>query len=121
MSYDAESLRETPGLSVHTGFPNPATDTSLRTLDLNKILIANSASTYLFRVRGSDWESTGIFDGDVAIVDRALDPHKNDVVIWWDESHTQFSISTYKNMPKEATLWGVITSTIHQFRKVIQS
>ena len=119
MSYNAESLRETEGVSVHSGFPNPATDTSLRTLDLNKILVAHSASTYFFRVRGRDWEDSGIFDGDVAIVDRALDPRPADVVLWWGGTHGQFSVSTYKRMPSDAALWGVITSTIHQFRKVI--
>lgn len=118
MSYDADSLRETEGVSVHTGFPNPATDTSLRTLDLNKILIAHSASTYLFRVRGNNWESAGVFDGDVAIVDRAFDPRKADVVLWWDDVRGEYSISQYGTLPAGVIVWGVITSTIHQFRKV---
>jgi SOS-response transcriptional repressor LexA len=119
MSYNADSLRATEGVSVHTGFPNPATDASLRTLDLNKILVAHSASTYFFRVRGQEWEAVGVFDGDVAIVDRALDPRQADVVLWWDGARAEFSVSTYKHMPRYAALWGVITSTIHQFRKVI--
>ncbi|MEK7153394.1 MAG: S24 family peptidase [Patescibacteria group bacterium] len=105
------------GVSVHTGFPNPAADTSLRSLDLNKLLIVHGASTYFFRVRGNEWESIGVFDGDLAIVDRALDPRKPDVVIWWNDSPDEFRISTYKDMAKGATVWGIITSTIHQFHK----
>jgi len=118
MTYDPNSLREQQGVSVHTGFPNPATDASLHTIDLNKILIAHTASTYLFRVRGHEWEGIGVFDGDVALVDRGLDARQTDIVIWWDNSPDEFKISTYATVGRGATVWGVITATIHQFRKV---
>lgn len=104
------------GVSVHTGFPNPATDMSLRSLDLNRLLISHGASTYFFRVEGSEWETSGIFAGDIAIVDRALDPRASDVVIWWNEGGEQFAISKYTKVPEQATVWGVITSTIHRLR-----
>ena len=105
------------GVSVHTGFPNPATDTSLRSLDLNRLLIRHSASTYLFRVQGSEWQTSGIFDDDVAIIDRSLDPRRSDMVLWWNKDSDEFSISTHKLVPEDALVWGIITATIHQFRK----
>jgi len=104
------------GVSVHTGFPNPAIDGRLSGLDLNQLLIQHAASTYMFRVRGSEWEDSGVFDGDIAVVDRALDPRKTDVVLWWAGQAGEFCISKYNTMPQGATLWGVITATIHQFR-----
>jgi len=110
--------KEDQGISVHTGFPNPATDASLRSLDLNKLLIAHSASTYLFRVRGNEWEQAGVFDGDIAIVDRALSPRKADTVIWWNEHQESFAISAYHTIPAGATVWGVVTATIHEHRKI---
>lgn len=103
------------GVSVHTGFPNPATDARLHTLDFNQLLIRHTASTYMFRIEGNEWEEIGVHGGDIAVVDRALDPRKTDVVIWWNETEGEFSISHYPAMPKEASLWGVITATIHQF------
>jgi SOS-response transcriptional repressor LexA len=106
------------GISIHTGFPNPAADTSLRSLDLNQLLIQHSASTYFFRIRGNEWETTGIFDGDIAIIDRAVDIRKNDTVIWWNNDSTEFSISVKHAVPPDATVWGVITATIHQLRVV---
>ncbi|HEY5667596.1 MAG TPA: hypothetical protein VIR03_00360 [Candidatus Saccharimonadales bacterium] len=118
MSYEQDSIHETEGVSVHAGFPNPAADQRLRSLDLNQLLINHTASTYFFRVRGSEWEGIGVFDGDIAILDRALDPNLTDVILWWDTAHEGFCISSRKAMPPEATLWGVITATIHQFRKV---
>jgi len=108
---------EPTGISIHTGFPNPAADTSLHGLDLNHLLIQHSASTYFFRVRGNAWEAIGIFDGDIALIDRALDPRRSDTVIWWNKDSEQFNISALSAMPKDATLWGVITSIIHQLRK----
>lgn len=112
-----EQEHETNGVSVHAGFPNPAADKSLRSLDLNQLLIQHAHSTYLFRVRGHEWQEQGIFDGDVAVVDRALDPRKNDIVLWWQEQGEEFAISAYQRMPQQATVWGVITSVIHRFRK----
>ena len=57
--------KQPTGVSVHAGFPNPAADKRLRTLDFNQLLIQHAASTYIFRVRGSEWESSGVFDGDM--------------------------------------------------------
>lgn len=110
--------KPTTGVSIHTGFPNPGVDTSLRSLDLNQLLVEHSASTYYFRVRGNLWEDSGVFDGDIALVDRALDPRPADIVIWWNPGGDEFNISAYKKMAKHGQFWGVITATIHQHRKV---
>jgi SOS-response transcriptional repressor LexA len=112
-----EMERAHDGVSVHAGFPNPAADSSLRSLDFNQLLIQHSVSTYAFRIEGSEWEGDGVFAGDIAIVDRALDPRKSDIVVWWQDGPDAFAISRYAAIPPAATVWGVITATIHQFRK----
>jgi SOS-response transcriptional repressor LexA len=108
---------QTDGVSVHAGFPNPAADKALSGLDLNRLLIQHTASTFLFSLRGNDWKAFGIFDEDIAIVDRALDARKNDLVIWWSEDTDGFAISNYKDVRPGADVWGVVTNVIHQFRK----
>lgn len=105
------------GISIHAGFPNPAADKSFDSLDLHSLLVPRPTSTFLFRVAGSQWEEVGIFDGDIAVIDRALDARKNDTVIWWDEQGGTFHASTYHKMPPTAALWGVVTATVHQLRK----
>lgn len=102
------------GVSVHDGFPNPATDSSLQSLDLNSLLIHHTLSTYLMRIEGNDWTRIGIFDGDIAIIDRALGAKPNDPVIWIHEDI--FAISPRHKLPKEAVVWGTITAIIHQYR-----
>ncbi|HSX33406.1 MAG TPA: S24 family peptidase [Candidatus Saccharimonadales bacterium] len=108
---------QTPdGVSVHTGFPNPAADKSLHGLDINKLLVQHPASTYLFRVRGNEWEGQGVFDGDIAVIDRGLDPRKNDIVLWWEGQAGEFAMSRHHAMPPDAACWGVVTATIHELR-----
>src|SRR5262249_20315968 len=112
----AKSSDNQDGVSIHSGFPNPATDKSLHTLDFNQLLIEHTASTYLFRIQGNEWQEVGVFDGDIAVIDRALDPRKTDVVLWWHDKAGEFAISKYPDVPGEATCWGVVTASIHQFR-----
>jgi hypothetical protein len=104
------------GVSVHDGFPNPATDASLQTLDLNKLLIKNGVSTYFMRIAGDDWRKAGIFDGDVAVIDRAVAPRRTDLVIWCEGS--DFMISPRHALPIGKQMWGVVTSVIHMYREV---
>lgn len=103
------------GISIHSGFPNPASDQRLHTLNFNDILIQNTASTFTFRIKGQDWNALGIFDADLAVVDRALDPGRNDIVVWWHDG--SFGISFVRDTPRDAQHWGVVTAVIHQFRK----
>lgn len=105
---------EGSSVSVHTGFPNAADDSRLQALNLNTLLIANPNSTFHFRVSGKQWHSIGIFDQDLALVDRAVQPGSNDIVVW--VYNNEFALSTYNHVPKNAKVWGVITATIHQFR-----
>lgn len=102
------------GVSVHDGFPNPAADSSLQSIDLNSLLIRHSASTYFMRVAGNEWAQQGIFAGDLAIIDRSLAPQGNDPVVWVHEDN--FAISPKHKLPEGAEAWGTITATIHQFR-----
>lgn len=107
----------TSGVSVHAGFPNPAADKSLGNLDLHQLLVKRATSTFLFRIAGQDWQDLGIFDGDIAVIDRALDPRSSDIVACWHDAKGEFELSFYKQMPREATVWGVVTSVVHQLRK----
>lgn len=102
------------GVSVHAGFPNPGADRRLRGLDFNQLLISHPSSTYIFRVRGEEGITQGIFDGDIAVVDRLANPGANDFVLWHDGE--QFKLSRPSRMEEGATQWGVITAVIHQYR-----
>ncbi len=108
---------EQPGISVHSGFPNAATDRSLDSLDLHQLLVPRPNSMFLFRVRGNDWDEVGIFDGDIAVIDRALTGRVGDVIVWWNDRTGQFAVSQHQKLLADTTIWGVVTTVIHQFRR----
>lgn len=101
------------GVSVHAGFPNPAADASLQGIDLNRLLIKNSVSTYMMRIVGNDWQDRGIFDSDLVLIDRALHVRKTDLVAW--HNGQDFSISPWHTVPEGGEVWGVVTACVHLF------
>lgn len=101
-------------ISVHAGFPNAATDATSIPLSLDRLLIQQPISTFLFRLQGTALEEAGIFEGDIAVINRALDPRDGDLIIAWHEDG--FRIDHKRAMPKTAVFWGVVTSIIHEYR-----
>jgi SOS-response transcriptional repressor LexA len=102
-------------VTVHAGFPNPAADRrGTPALNLDQLLIAHPTSTYLFRVRGDDGVEQGIFDGDIAVIDRALTPRSSDLVLAWFDH--EFAIKSFQKVTPDVAVWGVISSVIHQYR-----
>ncbi|MCE2390938.1 MAG: translesion error-prone DNA polymerase V autoproteolytic subunit [Proteobacteria bacterium] len=69
------------GHPVAAGFPSPADDHLEGSLDLNRHLVRRPAATFFVRARGESMRDAGIFDGDLLIVDRSLNPRPGDVVI----------------------------------------
>ena len=109
-------FQQPSGVSVHDGFPNPAADSSLQNIDLNSLLVRNSASTFFMQIAGNNWARMGIFDQDTAIVDRALQPKPSDPVIWIKDD--DFALSPCHKVPEGAETWGVVTAVIHRYRDV---
>ena len=70
-SYETELMGE-----VKAGFPSPAEDIREK-LDLVKLLVRHKASTFFFRVDGVSMVDSGMDEGDILIVDRAIDPYNN--------------------------------------------
>lgn len=100
------------GVAVHDGFPNAATDTAIQSLDLNKLLIKNSVSTYFFRVSNFDWRSYGILSGDLLVIDRARVAGKNDLVIWWEGEN--FRLTPKHKAPLDQPVWGTLVGVVRE-------
>jgi SOS-response transcriptional repressor LexA len=53
----------------------------------------------------------GIFDGDIAIIDRALQAHAYDIVmVWLDEN---FELHRRNAVTENQHIWGVVSAIIH--------
>lgn len=117
---------------VPAGFPSPADDYLEGKLDLNEHLIKHKAATFFVRVSGSSMEGAGISDGDLLIVDRALEAKHRSVVvavvngeftvkrikkekgrIWLMPENEKFQPMELKE-GSECEVWGVVTNVIHR-------
>ncbi|OGL31278.1 hypothetical protein A3F37_02835 [Candidatus Saccharibacteria bacterium RIFCSPHIGHO2_12_FULL_41_12] len=96
---------------INKGFPNASLDAETTPLDLNKLLIKSSVSTYLFTVETDQWENVEIFKNDIAIIDRSLKPKKGELIAV--VSGDQFQLAKFNNQTQP---WGVVTATIHRHR-----
>ena len=66
---------------VKAGFPSPAGDYLHESLDFNRDLIKHPEATFYGRVDGDSMTEAGICDGDIAVIDRSLEPQNGNVVV----------------------------------------
>lgn len=116
---------------IAAGFPSPASDYLESSLDLNEFLIKNPLATFFLKATSEAMRESGIFAGDLLIVDRSLKPKCGDIVIV--ELEGELSVKRYARVGKKITLstdssfieaihlstiidfsiWGVVTAAIH--------
>lgn len=66
---------------IKAGFPSPAQDYVENGIDLNRELVRNPSSTFFGRARGNSMEGAGIFDGDLLIIDKSLEPREGAIAV----------------------------------------
>lgn len=69
------------GSKVAAGFPSPAEDFAAKRIDLTSLLVTHPQATFLLRVSGDSMRDAGIFDGDLIVVDKAIKPRHDHVVV----------------------------------------
>ena len=118
---------------VGAGFPSPATDYIEDDIDLNSHLITNAPATFIIRVQGKSMAKVGIYDGDLLIVDKSIDPRNYSTVIanvneelvvktLVKEKGVSHLTSGSKDIldkinlteNPEIVVWGVVTYVIHK-------
>ena len=62
--------------TVKAGFPSPAEEVREK-LDLVKLLVRHSASTFFFQVDGVSMVDADMDEGDILIVDKAMEPYND--------------------------------------------
>ena len=116
---------------VGAGFPSPATDYIEDDVDLNTHLIKNAPATFIIRVQGKSMTNVGIYDGDLLIVDRSINPKNSSTVI--ANVNEELVVKTFirgksnnylASGPNKIELsenpnviiWGVVTYVIHKLQ-----
>jgi DNA polymerase V len=121
--------------SVRAGFPLPAEDLGEKPIDLSRVLITHPQATYLVRARGLSMREAGISDNDILVVNRALKPRHQHIVVavvdgeftvktlyqWGGQVKLKAANPSYADIiPQEGQtleIWGVVTAAIRQFVK----
>lgn len=66
---------------VSCGFPSPALEYSGPPLSIDELVSLREPSRWLLRADGNSLQNIGIYDGDVLVVDKALEPLDGDIVV----------------------------------------
>ncbi len=117
---------------VTAGFPSPAADYTQQQIDLNNHLIRNKDATYLFRVKGDSMIEAGIYENDILLVDRSINPKHNHIIL--AQLNNEFTVKrlyrrggVVKLIPEnniypprlikeedDLVAWGVVTYNLHK-------
>ena len=118
---------------VCAGFPSPAEDLGAQRIDLTQMLVVHAQATYFLRASGHSMVEAGIFDNVILVVDRAVKPRHNHIVVavvdgdftvkYLHQRAGRIKLKaanpTFADIvPKEGQtieVWGVVTSCIKQF------
>lgn len=66
---------------VPAGFPSPAADHIEAHISLDEVLNIRAPHVYLVKITGESMQGAGVFDGDLAVVDRSLEPAHGHIVV----------------------------------------
>lgn len=117
-------------MTVAAGEPSYVSHSFAETININDELIINKKSTFCVRVAGQSMIDAGIDDGDLLIVDKALIPENNNIVLavingdytvkrlYKDGTDLYLQPANINYSPIKITpfmdfrLWGVVTGVI---------
>ena len=115
---------------VPAGFPSPAADHIEQHISLDEVLNIRAPHVYLVMITGESMQGAGIFEGDLAVVDRSIEPLHGHIVVALLNNDPMCKrlckrgaeVILLSENPKyparyvlegdELSIWGVITSTV---------
>ena len=120
------------GTAIAAGFPSPAEEYLDLALDLNKELVKHPAATFYARVKGDSMVEAGIKDGDLLVIDKALEPKEGCIAVCFIDGEFTVKRLAVRDegvylMPANAEfkpiriteeneflVWGIVAYVIHK-------
>ena len=118
-SIDSEDLcdNNVPG-DVKVGFSSSSADIR-ESLDIVKLLVKHKASTFFFRVGGVSIADSGMSEGDIVIVDRAVDPYDGCKAVCYIDG--EYTVKCVKIEGKKVSLFPLDNSgAVHKSIEVTE-
>ncbi len=115
---------------VPAGFPSPAADHIEQHISMDEVLNIRAPHVYLITITGESMQGAGIYEGDIGIVDRSIEPAHGHIVVavlnnepickrLCKRGKEVVLLSDNPKYPAryilegdELSIWGVITSTV---------
>jgi len=130
----SQNRRRTREEMLTAGFPSPANDYAERPLGLDELLVQHPAATFYMRVEGDLFGDAGVNDGDILVVDRALEAGDGEIIV--GVIGGEFVIRRLRRHGRQRffvlaeddpaplllrtdddfAIWGVVTASIRRFR-----
>ncbi len=67
--------------AVQAGFPSPAEEELVDTINLEEFLVRRPEATYMLTVSGDSMIDAGIHPGDIVLVEKGVTPQPRDIVV----------------------------------------
>lgn len=138
MTDDKKTIEDVlPGMAldgIHAGFPSPAADYMQQAIDLNRELVKHPAATFYGRVVGDSMIDAGVEEGDILVIDRALEAREGDMAVCFVDGeftlkHIYHTGNGLRLVPANSRypeievvegvdfiMWGVVTYVIKKVR-----
>lgn len=119
--------------SVQAGFPSPAEDHVERSLDLNEFMVQHPQATFFMRVQGTSMSGAGIQDGDLLLVDRAVEAGDGRIVVavldgeltvkrlrlregktWLEAANASYPALEMRGETADNVIWGVVVGVVRK-------
>ncbi|GMN12130.1 translesion error-prone DNA polymerase V autoproteolytic subunit [Croceitalea sp. MTPC9] len=120
---------------ISAGFPSPADDFLENRISLDNELVGDTEATFYARVNGNSMEGAGLYDGDLLVIDRSIEPYDGCIAVCFVEG--EFTVKRIKKEKEKVTLlpenpnykpiviegetilviWGVVTYSIKNHQK----
>ena len=120
-------------VGIQAWFPSPADDFIELSIDINKEYIKNRDFTFFAKVKGHSMKNVGIFDGDLLIIDKSIEPQDNKIAICQVDG--DFTVKRIKidndtvwliaeneaydpikvTSDNELMIWGIVVASIKKF------
>lgn len=81
-------------MAVQCGFPSPAADYAENDLSLTDYFVKNRDATLIIEARGDSMIDVGIFESDILMIDRSVEPRPGDIVLAYLQG--EFTLKTLK-------------------------
>lgn len=105
-------------LGIRAGFPSPAQDYMSESINLNKELIRHPNSTFIARALGDSMRDCGISEGDLLVIDRAIEPQDGDIIVACIDG--EFTLKKMKWANDNSCIWLVPANENYEPIKVTE-